>query len=115
MTNTPTVTLDDIAAQVRDLSRLLAVIRDDVFELDYAPTRSEGTRKIMVDRIQSLATIAFDTAERTADQIEANYHSIRQPPVMVHPIPDEVLHIGAEILALNERLNRRREAAGGVQ
>ncbi|MDR7027236.1 hypothetical protein [Rhizobium rosettiformans] len=111
---TPTVTLDDIAAQVRDLSRLLAVIRDDVFELDYSP-KTEGTRKIMIDRIQSLATIAFDTAERTADQIEANYHSIRQPPVMVHPIPDEVLHIGAEILALNERLNRRKEELGKAQ
>ncbi|MBB5277701.1 hypothetical protein HNR26_003782 [Rhizobium rosettiformans] len=114
MTNTPTVTLDDIAAQVRDLSRLLAVIRDDVFEMDYGP-KSEGTRKAMIDRVQSLTTIACDTAERTADQIEANYHTIRQPPVLVHPIPDEVLHIGAEILALNERLNRRKEELGRPQ
>lgn len=111
MTNTPTVTLDDISAQVRDLSRLLAVIRDDTYELDYGP-KSQGTQKVMIDRIQSLLSIACETAERTADQIEQNYHEIRQAPVMVHPIPDEVLHIGAEILALHEKLNRRREAAG---
>lgn len=111
MTITPTVTLDDIAAQVRDLSRLLAVIRDDVFEMDYGP-KSEGMRKAMIDRVQSLTTIACDTAERTADQIEEHYQQIRQAPVMVQPIPDELLQIGAEILALNERLNRRREEAG---
>lgn len=114
MTITPTVTLDDIAAQVRDLSRLLAVIRDDAFELDYG-SKSDATRKHMIDRVQSLTTIACDTAARTAEEIEANYHSIRQAPVMVHPIPDELLQIGAEILARNERLNRRREEAGKAQ
>ena len=114
MTNTPTVTLDDVSAQVRDLSRLLAVIRDDVFDLDYGQ-KGEGTRKHMLDRIQSLTTIACEAAERTADQIEQNYHSIRHAPVMVHPIPDELLHIGSEILALHEKLNRRREAAEKIQ
>lgn len=114
MTETPTITLEDISAQVRDLSRLLAVIRDDTYELDYG-SKCDSPRKHMLDRIKSLLSIACETAERTADQIEENYHAIHQAPVMVPAIPDEVLEIGSEILALHEKLNRRREAAGKVQ
>jgi hypothetical protein len=112
MTNTPAVTLDDISAQVRDLSRLLSVVRDDLYDLDYGP-KSEGTQKHLLDRVQSLTTIACETAERTAAQIEENYHQIRQPTQLVHQVPDEVLEIGSEVLALYERFNRRRKAAGG--
>lgn len=102
------VTLDDVQAQIRDLSRLLMVIRDESYELDYG-NKGDNTKKHMLDRIQSLLSIACDTAERTADQIEENYHEIRKAPLMVPGVPAEILELGSEVLALYERFNRRRQ------
>lgn len=101
------VTLDDIQYSTWNLFRLLDTVVEQMLELDYGPPDNHNRA---LDRVASLVMIARDVAEKTAEEIDENYHDIRKAAI----IPDDVLAIGAEVEALQRRVDERRQSGGSA-